>query len=281
MNCAYEQMGNIMIVQLIKFISVGVCACIYLAAQPHAIPELPRSYVNTSMPVMRGGIHRVPPGGNLQAAIDVAQPGDTILLTPGAEYVGHFHLTPKAAPGWIIINTDGVLPAPGQRATRDWQGKFAKVVTRSGQAVFDTPSRSAAGYRLIGLEISRKPSDLYVYNLLYFENKAVRHEDLPADVIVDRCLIVGNERVRRGVRLGGIRQAVIDSSIWNIVQPETDTQAISGSAGPGPFKIVNNYLEASTENIGFGGSDPSVPGVVPSDIEIRGNHIFKPLAWKE
>ena len=140
--------------------------------------------------------------------------------------------------------------------------------------MFDTPSRSTAGYRLIGLEISRKPSDLYVYNLLYFENKAVRHEDLPADVIVDRCLIVGNERVRRGVRLGGIRQAVIDSSIWNIVQQETDTQAIAGSGGPGPFKIVNNYLEASTENIGFGGSDPRVPGVVPSDIEIRGNHHF-------
>ena len=84
--------------------------------------------------------------------------GIPILLSPGAEYVGAFHLTKKAAPGWIIITTDGVLPPPGQRATREWQGKFAKVMTRSGEAVFDTPSRSAAGYRLIGLEISRVPS---------------------------------------------------------------------------------------------------------------------------
>jgi hypothetical protein len=269
-----------MILQLIKLISVSVYACIYLAAQPHAIPQLPRSYVDTSMPVMRGGIHRVPPGGDLQAAIDVAQPGDRILLTPGAEYVGSFHLTKKSAPGWIIITTDGPLPAPGQRATRDWRGKFARLVTRSGMPTFDTPERSAAGYRLIGLEISRRPSELYVYNLVLLGNGATRYEDLPTDVIIDRCLLIGNERTRRGVRLGGIRQAVIDSSIWNFVQAGVDTQAVSGSTGPGPFKIANNYLEATTENIAFGGSNPNVPGVVPSDIEIRGNHIVKPLTWK-
>jgi hypothetical protein len=30
----------------------------------------------------------------------------------------------------------------------------------------------------------------------------------------------------------------------------------------------------------FGGADPKVPGLVPSDITIRRNHISKPLAWK-
>ncbi|HZH91648.1 MAG TPA: hypothetical protein VEX70_13665, partial [Pyrinomonadaceae bacterium] len=31
----------------------------------------------------------------------------------------------------------------------------------------------------------------------------------------------------------------------------------------------------------FGGSSASVPGLVPSDIEVRGNHLSKPLAWRE
>ena len=59
-----------------------------------------------------------------------------------------------------------------------------------------------------------------------------------------------------------------------------DSQAILGFNGPGPFKIVNNYLEGAGENIMFGGGDPSIPGLVPSDIEIRGNHLFKPLRWR-
>jgi hypothetical protein len=31
----------------------------------------------------------------------------------------------------------------------------------------------------------------------------------------------------------------------------------------------------------FGGADPAVPTLVPSDIEIRRNHFFKPLIWKK
>jgi hypothetical protein len=30
----------------------------------------------------------------------------------------------------------------------------------------------------------------------------------------------------------------------------------------------------------FGGVDPAIPGLIPSDIEIRRNHFHKPLAWK-
>ena len=43
---------------------------------------------------------------------------------------------------------------------------------------------------------------------------------------------------------------------------------------------MNNYLSASGENVFFGGADPNIPNLNPSDIEIRRNHIFKPLAWK-
>jgi hypothetical protein len=42
---------------------------------------------------------------------------------------------------------------------------------------------------------------------------------------------------------------------------------------------VNNYLEGSAENIIFGGADPSIANLVPSDIEIRRNHVTKPTSW--
>src|SRR6185295_19787625 len=53
-----------------------------------------------------------------------------------------------------------------------------------------------------------------------------------------------------------------------------------GWNGPGPFQIENNYLEAAGENLLFGGSDPSIPDLVPSDIEIKRNHFAKPLVWR-
>ncbi|HSK08751.1 MAG TPA: hypothetical protein VK911_04190, partial [Vicinamibacterales bacterium] len=58
-------------------------------------------------------------GDSLQAAINAAQPGDVILLAPGATFRGNFAL-PNKGPGtqFITIRTGGTdpnLPAPGAR----------------------------------------------------------------------------------------------------------------------------------------------------------------------
>jgi hypothetical protein len=82
------------------------------------------------------------------------------------------------------------------------------------------------------------------------------------------------------VLLNGASSAVIDSHVSEIHAAGYDSQAVLGYNGPGPFKIVNNYLEGAAENIMFGGADPAIPGLVPSDIEIRRNHLFKPSSWR-
>ena len=73
--------------------------------------------------------------------------------------------------------------------------------------------------------------------------------------------------------------AVIDSYLSDCHELGSDSQAIAIWNGPGPFKIVNNYLEAAGENVIFGGSDPSITNMTPSDIEIRRNHFFKQPSW--
>src|SRR5262249_27265628 len=50
----------------------------------------------------------------------------------------------------------------------------------------------------------------------------------------------------------------------------------NGDNPMGPYKIVNNFLEASGEIILFGGAAATTTA---SDIEIRRNHFFKPLSW--
>src|SRR5438105_15414368 len=74
--------------------------------------------------------------------------------------------------------------------------------------------------------------------------------------------------------------AVLDSYVADFKEQGNDSQALGGWNGLGPFAIGNNYLEAAGENIMFGGADPSITNLVPSDIEIRGNYVFKPLSWQ-
>ena len=71
----------------------------------------------------------------------------------------------------------------------------------------------------------------------------------------------------------------MNSYIADIKADETDTQAIAGWNGPGPFLIENNHIEAAAENIMFGGGDPDIANLVPSNITIRRNLITKPIAW--
>jgi hypothetical protein len=73
---------------------------------------------------------------------------------------------------------------------------------------------------------------------------------------------------------------VVDSYISECKIVGYDSQAIVGWNGPGPFKIVNNYLEGAGENLLFGGADSATPELAPADIEVRNNHITKPLTWK-
>ena len=71
---------------------------------------------------------------------------------------------------------------------------------------------------------------------------------------------------------------MLNSYISDIKAVNADSQAIAGYNGAGPFTIENNYLEAAGENVLFGGADPAVTNLVPSDIVLRRNHLFKPLA---
>ncbi len=48
-----------------------------------------------------------------------------------------------------------------------------------------------------------------------------------------------------------------------------------------PYRIINNFLEGAGENILFGGVDPAIANLVPSDIEVSRNHIYKPVAWRD
>jgi hypothetical protein len=249
-----------------------------------AAPEPPREFVDTAIVPSSGRKLTVRAGEDLQDALDLARPGDVIELEAGAQFKGPFALpNKKQGQGWITIQSSGMdrqFPEPGRRVRPSDAKRMARLVSSKGEVL--SAERGAHHYRLMGLEIQPQEGT-YLNGLVWFGTGRERSVDeMPHHIIIDRCFIHGDPQKgsRRGVVLNGRHLAVIDSHVSDFKDANADSQALVGWSGSGPFKIVNNYLEGAAENINFGGADPLIPGLVPSDIEIRRNHLSKPLSWK-
>src|SRR5262245_57573971 len=270
-------------------IMLGLYACVGSAAsldhnQAVMRPSLPREYVDTTLIPPSGRKLTVPSDGDLQAALDQAQLGDEIVLTAGARYKGPFTLpNKKEGSGWIIIRSSAVdkdFPRPGSRVGPSQTAKMATLVSNRYGIIL--AERKAHHFRFIGIEMKSDEGQSLRDLVLLGDNTEGSVDDLPHHIIIDRCYLHADPKggARRGVVMNGRHLAVIDSCVVGFREEGQDSQAVAGWGGSGPFKVVNNFLQAAGENLLFGGGDPSVRNLVPSDIEIRRNHAAKPLSWK-
>jgi hypothetical protein len=247
------------------------------------LPALPAVYLDTTPVAPTGTTITVNAGGDFQAALNAAQPGDVIALQPGAVFTGPFTLPNKSGTGWITIRSataDSNLPPPGTRVTPAHAAVMPKLQGPNTQAAITTAA-GAHHYRFVGVEF-RPASGMYTYGLIVLGTAQESTVSvLPSNIIFDRCYIHGDTATggKRGIALNSRSTAIIDSHLSDWKGQGQDTQAIGGWNGPGPFKIVNNYIEGAGENVLFGGADPSIANLVPSDIEFRRNVVSKPLAW--
>src|SRR5690348_10135550 len=292
---------------LLLLVSLGAASQTSYASTsdgPAALPLvlIPTAMANTPAP---GITIRVNSGDNLQAVLNKARCGDTIDLQAGATFTGAFIFPNKSCDDshWIIVRTssdNSLLPPQGSRLTPCYAGVsslpgrpgfncsstknvLARLVMHRGQASGPVVLAPGANhYRLIGLELTREAGIGLVYALA-----SPTPGTVTSKIIYDRIWFHGtaHDKTVRGVQLGGSTYvAVIDSFFTDfhcvsLTGSCTDAQAINGGINThpmGPYKIVDNFLEASGENILFGGGPATQ---TPADIEITHNHMFKPLTW--
>jgi hypothetical protein len=206
-------------------------------------------------------------GANLQAALNAAQPGDELVLQAGARFVGSFRLPAKAAGPVITIRSSATLP--DRRITPQDASLLPTLASPVVSAVLD--GTGAANWRLDGIRfesVSNGQGDVVVL------------QD-STNIYLDRILIVaGVNGQKRGIRGNGKEVTLTRSYIANIWRSGQDSQAFCAWDGAGPYTIVDNYLEAASENVMFGGADSKSPDRVPSDILVERNHFTKRLEWK-
>jgi len=263
----------------VPYVASSALATVGVAPERTSAPELPRTKVDIPELTTEGRTIHVPAGGNLQKALDEAESGDRIELDPRATYEGPFRLKAKEGDRWIVITSSAVPPKPGHHIQPSDGAQMPKLVSADHYVVIAEPG--AHHYRLVGLEITSKAGS-FVTTMVQFGADETSADAVPHHLIVDRCYVHGDAKTggRRGVALNARHAAVVDSYLADFKEVGADSQAVSGWNGPGPIRIAGNYLEAAGENIMFGGADPTIPNLVPADIEIVHNHLAKPLRWK-
>src|SRR5260221_1188775 len=242
---------------------------------------------------------RVSAKSDLAAAIDGARCGDTLLLPAGASFeVKELPAKKCDDQHYITVRTDtpdSKLPPEGTRISPAWAG----VASLPGRPPFAQPAGGPA--KLLAPLGTRRPEGASVGDHVRFIGiewttapeaniSRVATAEHANHIIFDRTWVHPAEGSEVGHGIGIIHGsqsiAVINSYISGLnciarTGKCTDATAVGGGSGDDPIstiKFYNNFLESSGENILFGGSAASV---IPTDIETRRNHLFRPMLWKE
>ncbi|HEV7397400.1 MAG TPA: hypothetical protein VGN86_12885 [Pyrinomonadaceae bacterium] len=277
----------------LRFVAIGQCGALLLAGVLAVLSQANCSISHGfTTQKTSGGRNEitVQPDGDLQAALKAAQPGDTIILVAGAEYRGPFVLPNKGAgtgkdADFITIRTSevsGISPEGERISPQAHQRSMARIVSPARQSAINTEEQ-AHHYKFIGIEFAPAADASYVYNVIDLGSSSYDSlSQFPHHLVFDRCYIhsTGLNKARRGLALNTAETTLVNSYVSGFAGDGDETQAVAGWAGPGPFHIINNFLEGGAEVLLFGGADPSVSNLVPSDIEIRNNYFHKPISWQ-
>ena len=249
--------------------------------RPRRVEETPRP---SSGPP---GTINVPAGGNLQAALNSAKCGDTISLQPGGVYkpTGDSFVLPqkKACTGsdadFITIQTSNLagIPPAGQRVDPARHAAAMPKLTGTKGTFVIIAEAGAHHYKFVGVEITTD-GNTYTPDLVNLGSYFTREQRLSTNNFVfDRIFAHSPEvtpnnlfptsvdrTVGRGLALSVSNVSVINSYLagfsghypkaHSAAGQNIDSYGIYSDAGPGPIKIINNYIEAQFSNVFIGGA---------------------------
>lgn len=199
-------------------------------------------------------------GSDLQAAINAAPAGSTLLIAP-SDYA------PVTIPKPLhLISTASQL---GRRvAVTDDPGLFWRIGASGVPALTAT-----APVTCIGLHAMRGDINPPVVSI-------TGDWSTGAAQLVGCWVLASALGNRRGIEANGCATLISQSRIENIWFQGQDAQAVSGWTGPGPLTIDDCYLEASTQAVMLGGDDAVDQAHQPQNFMLKNSLLTKQLAWR-
>lgn len=268
------------------------------------LAQYPRTVMNTdTFPTRTGVVRSVNSDATFSAALTAAVPGDWIVVDHTVTYTGNYYgafpvKNGDAAPGGnnviVVISKalyDGyssgvfsVCPQKKRVAVTDLANLAYFKCTNNTLGAFMV-SGATKGWRFVGLRFGVDAGTSSVSHLVSLGNgdNAAQSDvsQCPSNLGLDRCWIDAHSgcEVRHAVELHCQYGFVIDCGYGDDIHVTTysESHAIVGYNGPGPFRIVNNRVCGGSQFLFFGGA-ASLCGM-PADIEVRYNTFTRPASW--
>lgn len=221
-------------------------------------------------------------GGDFQAAMNTAQPGDRIILQAGARFKAPMHqafIVPAKAN--VTVQSSAVAQLPAGRVSPADKSKMAAIVA-SGPLGALTGAPGASGWKFDGIEFTNESDGSqaqFCHTLIAFSGPqatTIHPSNFGNNITFTRSYIHAQEDGTTNY----LRTAA-HAIIWNAghvtithnyisgfvgvyahsPNEKIDTVAIGSSAAGGPFNVHDNYINADFNPIFLGGGENGSPNV--------------------
>ncbi|MCH9646699.1 MAG: carbohydrate-binding protein [Deltaproteobacteria bacterium] len=225
----------------------------------------------------------------LMDAYNQCSGGEHIVIPAGTTILGHIVLPARNLTDYVTIRSSATMPDIRDRIQPDHPG----LVVFKG--TFVNPPSLALGssvkmLRFVGIKFEPVQQSALSHTVLVRvgEPSQTSLDQNPEKIIFQHCVIEppDDTKVRHGFQLDGYKISLISGWFGNIQVTcdntgcQGDSQVAYSVNGRGAHVYLNSYLEASTENILYGGADVDVKGHTPTNVEIRRCHFTKNEDWK-
>lgn len=232
-----------------------------------------------------------------QAAIDAAaaRSGNSRINLPNNFQVRRPQMRKHAFVGSkTLVSWANLAVADDVRVTVSDMTNAPSFWAQIGGEIALSFDRAADEYYFEGIKFKAESAASIIYDLIYVGPRegAVDFNDnitnIPDKIVFNRCLIEGNDsgsgvtgNVRNGFNIQAKNVSIVNCHIHQIGFAGFESHGIVMYNSPGPLKIENNFIEATSINVFIGGAIPSYGAVAgrPKNVTIRRNDIYKRLQW--
>jgi hypothetical protein len=217
-------------------------------------------------------------GEDFKAVLSAAACGDVIKAEAGAPFeTGDFLLPARSClSNPITITSTAMLP--NRRVTLADYSLLA-VLRASVNATVIAAEAGANGWKFDGVAFISSPT--------WATGETFGIHDA-CGLTLDRVLMVspvtGHKRAIRangGCGSPGTGITLTRSHIEGYCSTGVESQGYIAWDGPGPHTLTDNFIEACSINVMFGGADNRSAAHTPADILVEGNTLFKRPEWQQ